>query len=109
MKMAVNSEADEKNSMSEWPDGVTKVACDTRWASRADGHLDGCPTEGGRAPDGEHDGCPTEGGSRGWPNGGSRGWLDGGVYKSCWPTFLGTLLQCPVSPVRNAGAQGANE
>jgi hypothetical protein len=45
----------------------------------------------------------------GWPNGGSRGWPDGGVYKSGWPTFLGTFLQRPVSPIRNAGAQGANE
>jgi hypothetical protein len=33
----------------------------------------------------------------GWPNG-------GGVYKIGWPTFLGTLLQRPVSPARNAGA-----
>jgi hypothetical protein len=48
------------------------VARNTRWASRTDGHPDGCPTEGGRAPvgggqvlDGERDGCPAEGGSRG--------------------------------------------
>jgi hypothetical protein len=36
----------------EWPDGATRVASDIQWASRADGHPDGCPTEGGRAPDG---------------------------------------------------------
>jgi hypothetical protein len=36
-------------------------------------------------------------------------WPDGGLYKSAWPTFLGTLLERPVSPTRNAGAQGANE
>jgi hypothetical protein len=45
----------------------------------------------------------------GWPNGGSRGWPDRGVYKSWWPTFLGILLQRPVSSARNAGAQGTNE
>jgi hypothetical protein len=33
----------------------------------------------------------------GWSNGGSRGWPNGGVYKSSWPTFMGTLLQRPVS------------
>jgi hypothetical protein len=51
--------------LTEWPDGeagrsvptekldgATKVARDTQWTSRADGHPDGCPTEGGRAPDG---------------------------------------------------------
>jgi hypothetical protein len=51
------------------------VAHNIQWASRADGQLDGCPTEGGRAPDGGghvpdgewewsnggHDGCPTKG------------------------------------------------
>jgi hypothetical protein len=97
MITAITSEADEKNSMLEWPDGATRVARDTHWASRADGHPDECPTEGGRAdrcgqvPDGERDGCLTEGamgarrrvGLRGWPNGGSRGWPDGGVYKCC--------------------------
>jgi hypothetical protein len=55
----------------EWHDGV---AHDTHWASRADRHPDGCPTEGGRAPvgggqvpDGGYTGvrrrvhgCPTE-------------------------------------------------
>jgi hypothetical protein len=61
----------------EKPDGVTRVAHDTQWASRADGHPDGCPTEGARVPDGERewpdgglDVCPTEGGvSGGGPTG----------------------------------------
>jgi hypothetical protein len=103
----------------EWPDGATRVACDTHWASRADGYPDVCPTEGGRARQRAH-GCPmksgsgpTEGGMGarrtaglgGWPNGGSRGWPDEGLYKCCWPTFLGTLLQRPVSPARNASVQ----
>jgi hypothetical protein len=70
MKIAVSSEADEINSMSEWPDGVarrngptewpngvTRAARDTRWESRVDGHPGGCPTKGGRVPVG--------GGSRG--------------------------------------------
>jgi hypothetical protein len=74
----------------EWPDGeagqsgptekldrATRVARNTQWASRADGHPDGCPMEGGRAPDGggqvpdggptgarwRAHGCPTESGS----------------------------------------------
>jgi hypothetical protein len=66
----------------EWPNGATKVARDTCWASMADGHPDECPTEGGRVPNGgwtgaqwRANGCPTEGRSQGWP--------DGGVYKSC--------------------------
>jgi hypothetical protein len=56
-----------------------RVARDTQWASRTDGHPDGCPTEGGRAPDGGGqvpdkewewpdgglDVCPTEGGVSG--------------------------------------------
>jgi hypothetical protein len=54
-------------------------------------------------------GARRKAGLGGWPNTGSRGWPDGGVYKSGWPTFLGTLLQRPVSPARNAGAQGTNE
>jgi hypothetical protein len=33
--------------LTEWPDGATRVAHDTQWASRADGHPDECPTEGG--------------------------------------------------------------
>jgi hypothetical protein len=70
------------------PDGKArrsdKGGRDIQWASRANGHPDGCPTEGGRAPDkggqvpdrGEEvpdrggqvpdrgrDGCPTESGS----------------------------------------------
>jgi hypothetical protein len=94
------------------------VARDTRWANRADGPPDGCPTKGGQAPveggqvpDGGREGCPTEGakgarqrlGLGEWPNSRSRGWPDGGVYKYCWPSFLSTLLQRPVSPARNAG------
>jgi hypothetical protein len=70
--MAITSKADEKNSIFEWPDGATRVARDTHWASRADGHPDGCPMEGGwvpvgggQVPDGRGDGYPTEGGSRG--------------------------------------------
>jgi hypothetical protein len=39
------------SGLTEWPNGVTRVDRDTRGASRADGHPDGCPTEGGRAPD----------------------------------------------------------
>jgi hypothetical protein len=87
-----------------------------RWESRADGHPGGCPTESGRAlvgggqvPNGGHMGAQRRAGLGGWPNGRSRGWPDGGVYKSGWPTFLGTLLQRPVSPARNADVQGANE
>jgi hypothetical protein len=87
MITVVNSEADEKNSMLEWPDGATRVARNTHWTSRADEHPDGCPTEGGRAPfrgrqvpDGERYGCPTEGAmgarrrARWVPNG---GWVSG--------------------------------
>jgi hypothetical protein len=125
----------------EWPDGEAGrsgpmerpdgEAHDTQWASRADGHPDGCPTEGGRAPDGggqvpnggrtgarrrsgvarRRARCVPDGG-RGlgeWPNGGSRGWPNGGLYKDWWPSFLGTLLLRPVAPARNVGAQGANE
>jgi hypothetical protein len=91
------------------------VARDTYWASMADRHPDRCPMEGGwtpigggQVPNGErewpnggYDGCPTEGESRGWP--------DGGLYKCCWPSFLGTLHQRLVSLARNAGAQGANK
>jgi hypothetical protein len=115
----------------EKPDGVMRVACDTQWASRADEHPDGCPTEGGQAPDGggqvpnggrtgarqrvgvarrRDRWMPDRGqGLGGWPNGRSRGWPNGGLYKGCWPSFLGTLLLRPVAPARNAGAQGANE
>jgi hypothetical protein len=38
-----------RSGPTERPDGEAR---DTQWASRADGHPDGCPTEGGRAPDG---------------------------------------------------------
>jgi hypothetical protein len=79
---------------------VGQVGQTDTWTN-AQWRVDGRSTEGVRVPDRERDGCPTEGGSRGWP--------DGGVYKSGWPTFLGTPLQRPVSPARNAGAQGANE
>jgi hypothetical protein len=114
--------------LTEWPDGEARRSDeggrDTQWASRADGHPDGCPTEGGRAPDGRRTGArqragvarwrarwvPDGGrGLGGWPNDRSRGWPNGGLYKGCWPSFLGTLLLRPVAPTRNAGAQGANE
>jgi hypothetical protein len=36
--------------LTEWPNGATRVALDTYWVSRVDGHPDGCPTEGRRAP-----------------------------------------------------------
>jgi hypothetical protein len=63
MITAVSSEADEKNSILEWLDRATRVARDTHWASRADGHPDGCPTEGGQVPDGRQvsGGGPTAG------------------------------------------------
>jgi hypothetical protein len=97
------------------------VARDTRWASRTNGHPDGCPTEDGRAPVGggqvldggstgarrRAHGCSTEGARV--PDRKRDGWPDEGVYKSGWPTFLGILLQRPISPTRNADAQGPNE
>jgi hypothetical protein len=49
------------------------VARDTRWASRADGHPDGCPTEGGQVPDGVHASARRR--ARWVPNG---GWVSGG-------------------------------
>jgi hypothetical protein len=57
MKTVVSSEVDEIFLMSEWPDRATRVARDTRWTSRADGHPDGCPTEGGQVPDGGRTGA----------------------------------------------------
>jgi hypothetical protein len=92
-----------------WPNGVAQQSNrDTRWESRVDGHPGGCPTESGRAPVGG--GRVPDGGRMGARRRvGLGGWPDGGVYKSGWPTFLGTLLQRPVLPTRNAGAQGANE
>jgi hypothetical protein len=83
----------------EKPDGATRVARNTQWASRADGHPDGCPTEedkclteGARVlhderewPDGGCDGCLTEGTrvpdrDREWPDGGHDGCpTEGGV------------------------------
>jgi hypothetical protein len=82
----------------------------------------GCPTESGSGPT-EGSMCarrrvgsrgvarrrarcvPDEGRDLGgWPNGRSRGWPNGGLYKCYWPSFLGTLLLCPVAPARNAGA-----
>jgi hypothetical protein len=71
-----------RSGLTEKPDGATRVAHDTQWVSRADGHLDGCPTEGGRVPDGgwtgtrqRGDRCPTEGGVSG---GGPTAGLGGG-------------------------------
>jgi hypothetical protein len=94
----------------EWPDGIAQRSDrDTRWKSRADGHPGGCPTESGRAPDEGHMGARWRVDLGEWSNGGFRGWLDRGVYKSGWPTFLGTLLQRPISPARNVGVYGANE
>jgi hypothetical protein len=105
----------QRRGPTEKPNGAMRVARDTQWVSRADGHLDGCPTEGGRAPDGGEQvpnggrmgarwragvarrrarWVPDEGqGLGGWPNGGSRGWPNEGLYKCCWPSFLGTLLR----------------
>jgi hypothetical protein len=132
MKTTVSSDGVARRSgPTEWPDGVARRSGPMGWPDgvagaqwRADGcplGADGCPTEGTRAPDRggmaarrRAHGRPIECARRrvglgGWPNGGSRGWPDGGLYKSAWPTFLGTLLQRPVSPARNVGAQGANE
>jgi hypothetical protein len=110
-----------RSGPTERPDGVAR---DTQWASRADGHPDGCPMEDGRASDGGRTGarrrpgvarqrarCVPDGGRGlgGWPNGGSRGWPNGGLYKGWWPSFLGTLFVRPVAPARNARAQGAHE
>jgi hypothetical protein len=106
MKTTVSSEADEINSM---PDGVARrngpterprylVGQTGTWAGvqrRVDGRpsgADGCPTEGAWVPNRGRMGARRRVGLGGWPNGGSRGWPDGGVYKSGWPTFLGTLL-----------------
>jgi hypothetical protein len=120
MKIAISSEADETNSMSEWPDGVARRSGPTErpgWPAIPGGRVGQTDTRAGaqRRVDGRPSGadrCPMEGamgarrraGLGRWPNGGSRGWPNGGVYKSGWPTFLGTLLQRLVSPVRNAGA-----
>jgi hypothetical protein len=43
-----------RSGPTERPDGESR---DTQWASRADGHPDGCPTEDGRAPDGGRTGA----------------------------------------------------
>jgi hypothetical protein len=122
--------------LTEWPDGeagwsgptekpdrATRVAFDTQWANRADGHPDRCPTEGGRAPD--RGGQVPDGGRTGtrrrakvaqrrarWASDGGQGlggWPNRGLYKCCWPSFLGTLLLCPVTHARNAGVHGANQ
>jgi hypothetical protein len=130
MKTAISSEADEKNSMS---DGVARrkarrsdqggphyllgeqgrrtprrvsnggwtSARRRRISARQRAHE--CPTEGGSIPTEGAMNAQWRAGLKGWPNSGSRGWPDGGLYKSCWPTFLGTLLQRLVSPARNAG------
>jgi hypothetical protein len=122
MKTAISSEADEKNSMSDgvarrrslmerpgWPAIPTGRAGQTDTQTGAQRRAHGCPTESGSGPTEGAMGARRRAGLRGWPNGGSRGWLDGGLYKCCWPSFLGTLLQCLVSPTRNVGAQGAND
>jgi hypothetical protein len=136
MKMAVSSEADEKNSISGgmaqrrssmerpgWPRYLLGEqgkripgrvpnrgwtgACRRRTDTQRRVH--GCPTESESVPTEGAMGARRRAGLGGWPNGGSRGWPDKGLYKCCWPSFLGTVLQRPVSPTRNAGAQGANE
>jgi hypothetical protein len=93
MKTTVSSDGVARRSgPTEWPDGVARRSGPTGWP-------DGVAGTQRRAH-----GRLTEGGSRGVADGGSRGWPDGGLYKSAWPTFLGTLLRRPVSPARNAGA-----
>jgi hypothetical protein len=66
-----NGEAGRSGPM-ENPDGATRVACDTQWTSRADGHPDGCPMEGGwvldgggQVPNGGRTGARRRAGSRG--------------------------------------------
>jgi hypothetical protein len=88
----------------EWPNGATRVARDTQWASRADGHPDGCPTEGGRAPDGDQewldgglDVCPTEGRvSGGGPMAGLGGGPTRDYIRAAGPLFW-TLSSCAQS------------
>jgi hypothetical protein len=78
------------------------VARNIQWASRADGHPDGCPTEGRRAPDeggqvpngeqewpdGGRDGCPMEGEvSRGGPTAGLRDGPRGDYISTAGPHF----------------------
>jgi hypothetical protein len=74
--------------LTELPDGATRVARDTHWASRVDGHPDGCPTEGGRAPDGGRTGARRRAGvarrRARWVSDGGQGlggWPNGGLYK----------------------------
>jgi hypothetical protein len=90
-----------RSGRTEWPDGEAR---DTQWASRADGHPDGCPTEGGRAPDGDRewpdeglDVCPTEGGVLGGgPTAGLRGGPTGDYIRAGGPPFW-TLSSCAQS------------
>jgi hypothetical protein len=85
----------------EWPDGEAR---DTQWASRADGHPDGCPTEGARVPDGDRewpdgglDVCPTEGGvSGGGPMAGLGGGPTGDYIRAGGPPFW-ALSSCAQS------------
>jgi hypothetical protein len=78
------------------------VPCDTQWVSRADGHPDGCPIEGGRVPDGGgqvpdrerewpdggRDGCPMEGGvSGGGPTAGLGDGPTGDYISTAGPLF----------------------
>jgi hypothetical protein len=114
-----------RRSRTEWPDGEAR---DTQWASRADGHPDGCPTEGGRAPDGGRTGarrrpgvarrrarCVPDGGRGlvGWPNGGSRGgptedYIRAGgppfwALSSCAQSHLQEMRECRVLMSESAG------
>jgi hypothetical protein len=93
-----------RRSPTERPDRATRVARDTQWASKADGHPDGCPTEGGRAPDGERewpngrlDGCPTKGGVSGdGPTAGLGGGPTGDYIRAVGPPFW-ALSSCAQS------------
>jgi hypothetical protein len=103
-----------RRSWTEWPDGEARRSGPTEKPSIPNGRagqtdtrmgaqrrVDGRPTEGIRVPDGDRE----------WPDRGRGlgGWPNGGLYKGWWPSFLGTLFLCPITPARNAGAQGANE
>jgi hypothetical protein len=60
----------------EWPNEVARRSDGTRWVSRADGHLGGCPTESGRVPDG------------GWVSG-------GGPTAALWGGPMGDYIRAP--------------
>jgi hypothetical protein len=91
----------QRGRRTEWPDGESP---DIQWASRADGHPDGCPTEDGRAPDGDRelpdgglDVCPTEGGvSGGGPTAGLGGGPTGDYIRAGGPPFW-ALSSCAQS------------